>query len=70
MTPRLAICVWIGMTIGSFEEARKNPYSFWFMVVSIVVAIIIVILLSHVVKKALAQYDPEANGAAPANKIA
>lgn len=62
MSPRLAICVQIGMTLGSLDEATKNPYGFWFMVVTVALALIIVMILSHLAKKALAKYDPEANG--------
>ncbi len=59
MAPRLTVCVWIGMTLGSLEEAKHNPYRFWFMIVTLVLSVAIVLLLNHLAKKALAKYDIE-----------
>ncbi|MFG0251624.1 MAG: TVP38/TMEM64 family protein, partial [Phycisphaerales bacterium JB038] len=47
MAPRLIVCVGIGMTLGSLEEAKHNPYKFWFLIVTLVLAVGIVLLLNH-----------------------
>ncbi len=57
MAPRLTVCVWIGMTLGSLEEGKSNPYSFWFKIITVVMSVAIVLLLNHLAKKALAKYD-------------
>ncbi|MCK4873495.1 MAG: TVP38/TMEM64 family protein [Phycisphaerales bacterium] len=57
MAPRLVICVWIGTMLGSLDQARENPYRFWFLAVTIVFAIAIFMVLSRWAKAALAKYE-------------
>jgi uncharacterized membrane protein YdjX (TVP38/TMEM64 family) len=67
MTPRLIVSVWIGSTLGSIGEAKSNPLKFWFLAVSLVFAIVIVLILGRWAKSALAKYDDAAVQPPPAS---
>ncbi|HEB61226.1 MAG TPA: TVP38/TMEM64 family protein [Phycisphaeraceae bacterium] len=59
MAPRLIVATWIGYTLGDLDKVKDNPYRFWFLAISLVFSIIIVLLLSRWSKAALSKYEQD-----------